>query len=418
MPGYNHYPDCACGWCVNYGWSRVSRTDIQNTFAYRDARSLLKQYNANSVAGCYVNPNARCPVCNAPVFFYANAAGSRVYFDDLGPPWPKHPCTDNGPQRISSTELTNRGPSRRPIGEVKELLAAAQRAGLSKPGKPGGKKEDVWSLAVVHAVRRLGNENQIEAEFLDTKSGGVFGFACYSDREFLSPGEFISVKGNQVSCVSRHSLSPTFFTFGGSVNLDGEPEPDGRKPPTSPLAGTLYSPKDARLIKRKKPRKSASANDKRDGDRSRLGPSRDKPGVLPKSKLDMQKSEMVHFESGAVTFEELYRRLEPVVKQLAREGTRKPKDVAPRLNFLGFRTADGSKWTPRLVYFLLALIFNDATSMEPRRNNTGKRSQTPARPTSRNRNAKGPTEPLTKESIAARLANLGTVSIKPNGKNK
>ena len=39
-------------------------------------------------------PNARCPECGALVFFYQNSAGSRVFFDDLGPPWPKHPCTD------------------------------------------------------------------------------------------------------------------------------------------------------------------------------------------------------------------------------------------------------------------------------------------------------------------------------------
>jgi hypothetical protein len=29
------------------------------------------------------------------VYFYANSYGSRVFFDDLGPPWPKHPCTNN-----------------------------------------------------------------------------------------------------------------------------------------------------------------------------------------------------------------------------------------------------------------------------------------------------------------------------------
>lgn len=39
-------------------------------------------------------PNATCPVCGASVYFYSNAAGSKVYFDDLGPPWPKHPCMD------------------------------------------------------------------------------------------------------------------------------------------------------------------------------------------------------------------------------------------------------------------------------------------------------------------------------------
>src|SRR5688572_18159931 len=39
----------------------------------------------------FVNPNARCPVCDAPVFFYQSPYGGRVFFDELGPPWPKHP---------------------------------------------------------------------------------------------------------------------------------------------------------------------------------------------------------------------------------------------------------------------------------------------------------------------------------------
>ena len=43
----------------------------------------------------YVNPNARCPVCGADVYFYQSPYGGRVFFDELGPPWPKHPCTDN-----------------------------------------------------------------------------------------------------------------------------------------------------------------------------------------------------------------------------------------------------------------------------------------------------------------------------------
>jgi len=43
------------------------------------------------------------------VFFYQSPHGSRVFFDDLGPPWPKHPCTDNslnfahGPANTSPT---------------------------------------------------------------------------------------------------------------------------------------------------------------------------------------------------------------------------------------------------------------------------------------------------------------------------
>jgi hypothetical protein len=54
----------------------------------------------------YVNPNARCPVCGADVYFYQSPYGGRVFFDELGPPWPKHPCTDNPVvrQHFSSAE--------------------------------------------------------------------------------------------------------------------------------------------------------------------------------------------------------------------------------------------------------------------------------------------------------------------------
>ncbi|MGA4554915.1 hypothetical protein [Methylorubrum aminovorans] len=54
-------------------------------------------------------PNARCPVCNATVFFYKNDYGSRVYFDRLGPPWPKHPCTDRTSQQTQKTYTVYEG---------------------------------------------------------------------------------------------------------------------------------------------------------------------------------------------------------------------------------------------------------------------------------------------------------------------
>lgn len=39
-------------------------------------------------------PNATCPKCGAPVYFWKNQAGSKVWFDAPGKPWPKHPCLD------------------------------------------------------------------------------------------------------------------------------------------------------------------------------------------------------------------------------------------------------------------------------------------------------------------------------------
>ena len=41
-------------------------------------------------------PNWTCPQCGKKVFFYQNDSGSKVYFDHLGPPWPKHPCLSGG----------------------------------------------------------------------------------------------------------------------------------------------------------------------------------------------------------------------------------------------------------------------------------------------------------------------------------
>jgi hypothetical protein len=45
------------------------------------------------------------------VYFYKSPYGGRVYFDDLGPPWPKHPCTDH--VRTDS----------HPSGELKKFVA-------------------------------------------------------------------------------------------------------------------------------------------------------------------------------------------------------------------------------------------------------------------------------------------------------
>ena len=59
-----------------------------NKSTYIRARSKFAPFS-------WAVPNAYCPVCGAEVFYYQNENGSRVFFDALGPPWPKHPCTDN-----------------------------------------------------------------------------------------------------------------------------------------------------------------------------------------------------------------------------------------------------------------------------------------------------------------------------------
>jgi len=60
---------------------------------YANGRSAVAKPFVTVVS--YVNPNAYCPVCGKQVFYYQSSHGGRVFFDNLGWPWPKHGCTDN-----------------------------------------------------------------------------------------------------------------------------------------------------------------------------------------------------------------------------------------------------------------------------------------------------------------------------------
>ncbi len=389
MTGHNHYPDCSCGWCVNYGRSRINRIELTESIRYRDAKVLLKQSGANSVSACYVNPNARCPECWQPVFFYANTAGSRVFFDHLGPPWPKHGCTDSSRHKIFAAVEAPAVPTRRARGQVIELLDAAQIVGFSGHKVFGRRKPEEWTLVVVQSVDRRGDENKVEGEFLDSDTCEQFRFTCRSANPLFEAGDFVSVRGNQISFVDRDTLQPVAFLTGAWVETIAEPP---RQIPTSPPIATPKAvPKSARrtdhaqLIRKKKPASKTEA-----------------------SKYDMTKVEMVHFDTKKVPFAALFGKLEPIVKSYAREGIRKPRDVAARLNIDGHRTAVGEKWTPRLVYFLLALMFNDSSASS---NQNGPRKdeerRKPASPKPQTTTA--PSEPLTAEIMAERLSRLGRV---------
>ncbi|MCU7985595.1 hypothetical protein [Shewanella sp. SW24] len=56
-------------------------------------------------AEAFTVPNATCQVCGEKVFYYEHPNGARVLFDELGPPWPKHPCYEAGQVGKSATGL-------------------------------------------------------------------------------------------------------------------------------------------------------------------------------------------------------------------------------------------------------------------------------------------------------------------------
>ena len=105
---WNHPTGCTCGFGGDghLGGGGYSYTDLIKIYI---ERLRLSEFSINpQVFKSYVNPNAICPVCGATVFFYQSPHGGRVYFDELGPPWPKHPCTDNGdtPRQNKSERIT------------------------------------------------------------------------------------------------------------------------------------------------------------------------------------------------------------------------------------------------------------------------------------------------------------------------
>lgn len=98
---WNHPAGCRCGWG---GDGHLGKPGF-NTFGAMASNATQPSYHS------YVDPSARCPKCNSPVFFYQSPYGGRVYFDELGPPWPKHPCTTYEPPHIITRNILEVVPS-------------------------------------------------------------------------------------------------------------------------------------------------------------------------------------------------------------------------------------------------------------------------------------------------------------------
>lgn len=111
---WNHPPGCNCGWGGDTGggsgetWELMATSQLSATpHISTDLKSEPNQVNGNRANGKIWStrfserqPNAQCPVCGELVYFVQIDNGGRVFFDELGPPWTKHPCTDRGKLRV------------------------------------------------------------------------------------------------------------------------------------------------------------------------------------------------------------------------------------------------------------------------------------------------------------------------------
>jgi hypothetical protein len=57
-------------------------------------------------------------MCGGAVYHYQSPDGGRVFFDELGPPWPKHGCTSGGGGGAPIASVSKTAPSSKPGWET------------------------------------------------------------------------------------------------------------------------------------------------------------------------------------------------------------------------------------------------------------------------------------------------------------
>ena len=206
MPGYNHFDWCMCGWCYKTGSNGYAPRKITIDFDRWSAeRSLARNGADKSWSACFVEPNASCPVCSARVYYYQNQFGSRVFFDELGWPWPKHPCTDNS--NTGKRNSSVKPPAVRARGAMLEILNAAQGIAFDHGANFRSKfGEPPWDLLSVVKIVRSGVKNSIQAKSISPPLNEPVFVEFSSAKIIPEVGDFFGFNGADVSFLEGDAL--------------------------------------------------------------------------------------------------------------------------------------------------------------------------------------------------------------------
>ena len=224
----NHPPGCTCGWGGPGHLGRRSGNGIPPSYlgTSRSAPAYVS----------YVNHNARCPVCGISVFFFQSPDGGRVFFDELGPPWPKHPCTDaDGSRRkvhAPSVVASARTPSWERLGWSPLVVSGMSHRDTSiyeMRGKWSGTSLVLFVNKRVHVsfesfkpimyntfsqMRRIDN-GSFEISFL-SQYGLPKSFTAHSSLQDASRRVWTSVlrRTNRLRSDGGEKFSPNFYSTG------------------------------------------------------------------------------------------------------------------------------------------------------------------------------------------------------------
>ena len=303
-------------WALNPGWAF-------GTADYKAAEFLRRSNVGRGAQGCFVNPNAKCPVCSLPVFYYQNSFGSKVYFDDLGPPWPKHPCTDNRIYRSKLLHPEWRAITRRKKGEIRELIESANIMGLLHQKQFGEITSVEWTLLIVISVVRTGKKNQVSASYIDAYEAKLANFEFYSDRPCIEPGDLVSLRNDEYSFFDKTNMQAVVFQNGATIRAHVSTSELEKK-----TSGIVT--KSAQTVKTR--------------------PFNPRAYPFPK----LSRAEMAHVSNRANGRQQFALRFKRYIERYIQEGARSTEHFAVRLNADNQKTLLNREWTPRLAQFLLA----------------------------------------------------------------
>ena len=125
----------------------------------------------------------------------------------------------------------DRSPQRRARGAVQELISAANVVGLFDNKVFGRRAPDEWTVLIVLAVDRISDENAVTVEYLDSSNGETTTFACHSELPIFDVGDFINMRGDEISFIHKEALRPVFFRIGVTVTMPAAPAEEVAPPP-------------------------------------------------------------------------------------------------------------------------------------------------------------------------------------------
>ncbi len=196
----NDWDRCSCGYTPSRSVSPLPPPRDPFLDRYPEF-SKVRRHSA-----CFVNPNARCPVCGASVYYYQNELGSRVFFDELVPPWPKHPCTDLQSIAVVSSD---RAFAFRSQVAIAEISVWQKERGIDCTAEFEGKYgNSPWPLATIVKRMKSGKLVFLVLNLLQRGHTKKVYASCNSLPKCCRDGFAVAIRGQKISFFDTAAMTP------------------------------------------------------------------------------------------------------------------------------------------------------------------------------------------------------------------